>query len=120
MKKVFLAAMLLTPALAWAAPNPTEYALTVHVQASRLVKECDTVLASSKIACASKLHLDVVVEGKRYELNGGLDENLLRTGDYKARLLRDTPPNSYEYRQEYEFLFPDGTKRKFAVIGEMQ
>lgn len=116
MKAVLFAIGLLAPVLVWAAPNPTEYPIAVHVQASHLVNECDSAL--NRVACGKKLHLDVTIEGKKYELDGGIDDRLLHVGDYHAKITQDYVDPGSEYRREYELLFPDGTKRKFSVIGE--
>ena len=117
MKAVFFAIGMLAPALAGAAPNPAEYPIAVHVQASRLVSECDSAL--NHVACGKKLHVNAVIEGKKYELDGGIDDHLLHLGDYHAKITQDYDGGS-EYRREYELLFPDGTKRKFSVIGETE
>lgn len=69
-------------------------------------------------------HLDVVIDGKKFELNStGFSNAALAIGDYKAKLLdqdapsKDNPPKSYEFHQKYEFLFPDGDTRKYVVMG---
>lgn len=124
MKKAFFPILLMVPVLAWPKPKPADYALTVQVQSSRLVLECDKGLGG--LACGRSLYLNVVIDGKKYELDAGGYDYLLRVGDYKAKLLpddssaSDNPPAAYEYRRNYEFLFPDGKTRKFSVVGESQ
>ena len=116
--------MFIVSALAWAKPKPTDYTLTVHVQSSRLVLECDEVLG--RTVCGRSLYLNVVIDGKKYELYGGSNDYLLRLGDYNAKLLpddssaSDNPPPAYLYRGKYEFLFPDGRTHKFSVVGESE
>ena len=65
--------------------------------------------------------LTVLVDGKKYEL---LDTHwrpdLLRVGDYKAKILKDETVRSYEYQRTYEFLMPDGETRQYAVVAEME
>jgi hypothetical protein len=112
MRKVVFAILLALPALALGekAPNPAEYTITVHVQSSRLADEIGLTRAQL---------LKVVIDGKNYQLEsnlGGL--NLLRVGDYKAKVLPDKHTWTYEYELKYEFLFPDGKTREFIVVGE--
>jgi hypothetical protein len=118
MKAVFFAIGLLAPALGGAAPNPAEYPIAVHVQASRLLSECDSAL--NHVVCGKKLHVNVVIEGKKYELDGGIDDRVLHVGDYHAKVTQDYGDAGSEFRREYELLFPDGTKRKFSVVGETE
>jgi len=112
MKKVIFAILLAVPALALGekAPNPADYTIAVHVQSSRLADEIGLTRAQI---------LKVVIDGKKYQLEsnlGGLD--LLRVGDYKAKVLHDKHTRAYEYELKYEFLFPDGKTREFIVVGE--
>jgi hypothetical protein len=96
-------------AVAWAAdPNPAEYSINVHVSASRMVMQA---------APAFSQELDVIIEGKRYELLAFNPNVLLALGDYKAKLVKDEHPNAYDSFQVYEFLFPDKKTRKFTVVG---
>ncbi|MGA9672618.1 MAG: hypothetical protein WBQ94_25605 [Terracidiphilus sp.] len=118
MKELILAIMLLSPALAWAAPKAAEYTVGIHVIASHLVNECDSVLG--RTACGKKLHLNAVIDGKKFELDGGIDDYLLRVGDYKGKMVEDEPQVGGEYLRKYEILLADGTKRKFEVIGETE
>ncbi len=113
MKNLELIFMLLVPVAGWGAAGP---AVTVHVQSSRLVHECDSF--ATRVACGNNLHLKVVVNGRKYELDGGMADQLLRTGDYQAKISGDDAQEGYEYKRKFEFIFPDGTKRKFSVIGE--
>lgn len=108
MKKIALAIVLLASALAWAGaePNPAEYTVNVHV-------------SSSSIATGN-LILDVVIDGKRYELSGYAGGMLLALGDYKAKLVKDEHKTTYGSNQVYEFLFPDKKTRQFAVVGQTE
>jgi hypothetical protein len=45
---------------------------------------------------------------------------LLRTGNYKARMLKDDTKRGYEYNRTYELLFSDGGTRKYRVTGEQE
>jgi hypothetical protein len=65
--------------------------------------------------------LTVLIGEKRYELSAmARKHGLLAPGDYKARLSRDEHKTAFESKQEYEFLFPDKTTRKFFVTGETE
>lgn len=72
MKEFTLAIMLLGPALALATPKTAEYTVDIHATASHLVTECDSPL--SRVACGKKLHLNAVIDGKKLELDGGIDD----------------------------------------------
>jgi hypothetical protein len=109
-------AILLAASAVWASdkekPNPADYSIQIHVQASRLVDICAP-------GCAWVPHLMVIIDGKKYELSDTITRNdLLRVGDYKARILKDE--RTYEYLRTYELLLPDGWPRKFVVVGEFE
>jgi len=114
MRKILFAILILVPALAWAAkpaPNPADYTITVHVQSSRL----NVVQGWSN---PSLHHLTVLIDGKKFELEGGGGLGVLRVGDYKAKIASDETKRPYEYLRVYEFLFADGTTRQYRVVGE--
>ncbi|MGA2671657.1 MAG: hypothetical protein ABSE99_00405 [Terracidiphilus sp.] len=123
MKKLLFAILLLAPALAWAekpAPSPADYTIAVHVQASRLTVDCGDVTNGTSI-CRWTQHLSVLIDGKKYELNSSIkNADLLRVGDYKAKLLKEETKRAYEYMRNYEFLFPDGTTRDYYLAGETE
>ena len=65
--------------------------------------------------------MNVVINGKKYELMSGSIKNLvLALGDYKAKLVQDEHKNAYDSLQVYEFLFADKKTRKFEVVGQME
>jgi hypothetical protein len=127
MKKLLFAILFMTPALdlgATAKPNPAEYTVAVHVYSSGMASICNNTFGSP--GCKLRQHLNVVIDGKKYELNSkNYADAALMTGDYKAKLITgeppdpytDKPPTSYEYHQIYEFLFPDGKTRRYLVVG---
>jgi hypothetical protein len=122
MKNVFLAILLLIPTLVCAEktkPNPSAYTVAVHVQSSRLVLSCGDVTGGSSV-CSWEQHLNVIIDGKKFEIQPGTAKNLLRVGDYKAKIVKDDTPNAYEYQRVYELLFPDGQTRQYSVVGEME
>jgi hypothetical protein len=127
MKKVLFTILFLVPALAWGKPHPEDYPIAVHVQSSRLVMECHSVLAMGRTLCSQSLYLNVLIGPKAFGFKAAGDdyEYVLRPGDYNAKMLTDdpdmdNPPGAYEYRQRYEFLFPDGKTRKFSVVSESE
>lgn len=117
MKKILLAIFLLVPALAGAAkpaPNPADYTVAIHVQASRLADLCAP-------GCVWVQHLTVIIEGKKYELSDTLPRtDLLRTGDYKAKIFKNETERPYEYQRTYELLMSDGGTRRYVVVAEME
>ena len=127
MKKVLITILFLAPAFAWGKPHPEDYPIAVHVQSSRLVMECHSVLAMGRTLCNQSLYLNVKIGQKAFDFKAAGDdyEYVLRPGDYNAKTLtddpdKDNPPGAYEYRQRYEFLFPDGKTRKFSVVSESE
>jgi hypothetical protein len=133
-RKILAAILLFSSGLCWAAkPNPSDYAVTVHVQSSQLVSVCYDVFG--KNYCEIRLHLNVLIDGKKYVLEGKpLVENLdssgvLRIGDYKASLVvayktrlggDDAPVPDYVDRRKYEILLPDGKTHEFQLVGESE
>jgi hypothetical protein len=113
MTRIVIATVLLASALSWAGtdPNPAEYSVNVHVSSSRMV-----IAACCNI---SRQMLSVVIDGKKYELESGVNA-LLALGDYKAKLVRDDHRTAYDSFQTYEFLFPDKKTRKFDVVGQIE
>jgi hypothetical protein len=120
MKKVLVAILFVASTLCWGSPKPADYTVAVHVQSSHQVSECKG--SSSLMRCPIKQHLNAVIDGRKYELNSKDDLDLvLRPGDYKAMLLPDSSPSgAHEYQMEYELLFPDGSTRKYRVVGESE
>jgi len=128
MKKILFAFMLIAPVLGSAEtpkPNAADYTIAAHVQSSQLVTVCHDDLRG-RAACGFKQHLTVVMDGRKLEVNSKDDcFAVLKTGDYKARLLggpQQAPvdsPGAYEtlYARTYEFLFSDGKTRKYTVVG---
>jgi hypothetical protein len=111
MHKLTLAILLLLPIFARAAdPKPADYAITVHVTASRLV-----------LAARGAQDIDVIIDGKKYELQSYLGVgDLLALGDYKAKLVLNDHKTDYDSHQTYEFLFPDQKTRRFDVVGHWE
>jgi hypothetical protein len=67
--------------------------------------------------------LKVEIDGKTYDLGSETLKwyaGVLRTGSYKARMLKQDAKRSYEYNRTYELLFPDGRTRKYQVTAEYE
>jgi hypothetical protein len=120
MKMSLFAILLMVPAMALAdKPNPAAYTITVHVQSSKLVNDCGSTFKGSN--CDSELQMVVLIDGKKYELQDERPNNsVIHVGDYKARIVKEDTSRSYSYTRTYEFLFPDGTTRTYAVVGESE
>jgi hypothetical protein len=117
MKKIAVAFLLLFATFAWAAadPNPAGYTTNVHVSSSRLVVEVPNGVALDYQV------LNVVINGKKYELMSSSVKNvLLALGDYKAKLVQDEHKTAYDSLRVYEFLFADKKTRKFEVVGQTE
>jgi hypothetical protein len=122
MKKVLFAVLFLSSTLAWGKTKPEEYTVIVHVQSSEMVSICNNTLGNPY--CKLRQRLNVIIDGKKYELNSvDYAGAALLTGDYKAKLRsdvssdQDSPSSLYEYHQVYEFLFPNGNTRRYLVAG---
>lgn len=108
MKTMTLVILLLFSALAWAGaePNPADYNINVHV-------------SSSRINGRGLVRLKVVIDGKKYELEG-LDgeSSLLTPGDYKAKTVptKVKETHTYDVFGIYEFFFPDRKTRRYQLV----
>jgi hypothetical protein len=128
MTKLLVLAVFLFPVIGLTAPAPqaADYNLTVHVTHSKLV----SLGGNNWVEFSPRL--SAVINGKKVELfEMKIRSAVLHTGDYKARIVRtgesDTksrmgqqadPTPAYEDAITYEFLLPDGSKRKFILVGE--
>ncbi len=71
-------------------------------------------------------HLDAVIDGKKYALEGDAlfatrnTWGLIACGNYKARLTADLHRADYVSHQTYEILFPDNHTVKFDVTGQLE
>jgi hypothetical protein len=96
--------------------NPADYSTVVHVQGSHLFYLCQT-----PDLCSWWQQLEVTIDGKKYQLQNNVKGyELLRVGDYNAKIKSDETKAAYEYDRSYEFLFSDGKTRVYAVSGEEQ
>ena len=108
MRKIALAILLLS-VHAWAEnPNPADYKVSIHV-------------SSSGIGTTGRQDLNVIIDGKKYELLCDRSTGMvLALGDYKAKLVTDEHKTAYDSVQVYEFLFADKKTRRYEVIGQTE
>ncbi len=113
---VLLVMMMFLPAYAWSASdtNPAEFTVNVHVAASRVAIE---MRIGSDVQYQV---LNVVIDGKKYELKCRSMNGVLALGDYKAKLIKDEHKTAYDSSQVYEFLLPDKKLRQFEVTGQTE
>jgi hypothetical protein len=111
-KRITFAALLFCSTIVFAQPSsPADYTITVHVTASRIRRPINQAGQAGQ-------QIQVVIEGKRYELQG-LSDGVLALGDYKAKL-KEIQRNSYDIYKTYEFLMPDGKTRNFNLTGILE
>src|ERR1700691_6082295 len=109
MKKMALVVLLVGSALASVGTEPNPAAYTINVQ-----------VTSARVNGRGLIRLKVILDGKKYELEGlDAESSLLMPGDYKAR---DLPPkvkdvHPYDVYGTYEFLFPDKKTRRYGLVG---
>jgi hypothetical protein len=106
--------MMCVPAVAQ--KQPVDYPLTVHVKSSNIQARASDTL----------LYLTVVVDGKALELMDPTHYRnfgpywVLPPGDYKARVSAETAKKGDQFTRSYEFLYSDGTREIFTVVGESE
>jgi len=110
MKKVMLFLSLSVASFGTAQTIHDEYNITVHARSSYIVSGNG----------GSSQYLDVVIEGKRFQLAAPDNGYLLALGDYKAKLVKDDHKTPYESIRMFEFQFPDKKTRKFTVTGQSE
>jgi hypothetical protein len=91
-----------------------DFTVPVHVQGSHLI------YMGPSGSGAPSLRVNVLIEGKKYELERRYAGFLLNPGDYKARILKDKAKLPEELDREYDLLMSDGTFEIFQVVGESE
>ena len=112
MKRISLLFLLLAASHCWAGPKPdiSQYSVIVHVSSSLIISTGNST---------AQQQLQVTIDGKKYVLQGGTGAMVLKTGDYRARVVKEAA-NQVEYMRSYEFLFPNGNTRTYFVYGEQE
>lgn len=97
-------------------PSNSVYPLTVHVFSSEVGANCATV--APPFNCGV---LSVTIDGKRYRLEGSrASANVLRTGNYQARIVKDEAVGPAGYVRQYELLFANGKTATYQVVAEFE
>ena len=107
------AILFLCTAFVWAAPNAVDFNINVHLSATRMVRERNSLAHYQK--------LSVIIEGKKCELESIDKPNaLLMLDDYKARVAKTQHWGGHEYDswRVYELLLPDNKTRQFLLVGQ--
>jgi len=115
---LFVSAMALSIS-AYAQKSP-DYAIKVHVSASHIGYFCGVTNGDS--SCKSVQQLNVLIDGAKYELQSEtyFPKGVVGLGDYQAKLVSDEQKPTREFTRTYDLMFPDGSTRKFRVIGQME
>ena len=108
-------------AAAWAspAPDPSQFAVNLHVSKSYL-----EIIPGSPLNSVAQ-RLDVTIDGHHLVLDGRSawarrPDALLPIGDYKARVKREGSEPNGAYWRTYEFLLKDGSTWTGNVIAESE
>lgn len=117
---LFSALLLLMPCSnSYGKSKEVDFSVQVRVQSSHLINRCEG--AVGYIFCRNKQQLDVLIDGRKYQLTSDDDSTaLLRIGDYKARIVSDEPTTPHEYKRVYELLLPPSVTQRYTVTGEME
>lgn len=120
MTKTILALTLLFSLPLFAASPAADYNLTIHVSETRIGTDCGVAVGNS--TCKSVQLLSALVDGAKYELESEtfFPKGIVALGDYKARLIPGQEKPTHELNRSYELMFPDGSTRKFRVIGQVE
>lgn len=105
MKKLAMVVLLFS-ALAWAAPNPADYPLNVHISGSHFGERPSTV------------YLNATIDGKKYILlRVSSFQPLVMPGDYKARVIKSEHKKDYSFSGSFQLLFANGDTETYTVDG---
>ncbi len=108
-----------TPAAAPAVDAVVNVHVSVHVSASHVERCWGT-------GCPDTLYVDVVINGKKYELEGNAygdrklkipRDSVLMPGDYQAKLTKDAQSATGMFFQVYELQLPEGETWEGTVSG---
>lgn len=102
------------------AQKSADYAVKLHISASRIGYDCGVTSGNS--SCKSVQQITAVVDGAKYELESEtfFPKGIVALGDYQAKLVSDEQKPTQEFNRTYDLMFPDGSTRKFRVIGQTE
>jgi hypothetical protein len=99
-----------------------DYPIKIHISGIHIRSHCSELKGPA--VCWDVLYVDSLINDKRLELMGdriwfpNFYLFAVLPGDYKARILKDTPNRSIApLDREYELILPDGTAWRRAVTG---
>jgi|SRR6185437_12049369 len=120
MKMLAALSLLMASLLTYAQPKDSGYTVTIHVSASRIAADCGVFSGDS--SCKTAQQLTVLIDGAKYEIESEtfFPKGIVALGDYKAKLIEDQQKPTHEFSRAYELMFPDGSTRKFRVIGQFK
>jgi hypothetical protein len=118
-KHIFLLGFLLCARSIAQMSGPVDLA-NIHVTASRIDSSCGVFKGVS--SCPGTQEITANIDGKKYELQSAtfFPKGIVALGDYKAVLVDEPTKPTGEFTRTYNLLFPDQSKRKFYVIGQME
>lgn len=98
-----------------------DYSIKVHVTASRIGTDCGSV-TNGNSGCKSVQQISAMVDGVKYEMESEtfFPKGIVALGDYEAKLVDDQQKPTREFSRSYDLMFPDGSTRKFRVIGQTE
>jgi hypothetical protein len=93
---------------------------SIHVTASRIDSDCGVFRGNS--SCKATQEITADIDGKKFELRSEtfFPKGIVALGDYKAVVVDEQTRPTGEFTRTYNLLFPDQSKRKFYVIGQME
>ncbi len=102
------------------AQKNADYPIKVHVAASHIGTDCGVTKGDS--SCKSVQQVTVTIDGAHYELQSEtfFPKGIVALGDYQAKLTDDQQKPTQEFTRTYDLMFPDGSTRKFRVIGQTE
>ena len=126
LRTMFALAVLSLAICASGSAEKPKYPLAVHVVSSDYSISCN-----SNYMCYGLPKLNVTIDGKKYilasenaavvtgiNLQGTYLVNVLKNGNYPARIVKDYAENPAEYHRVIELQVAAGVARRYTVVGE--
>lgn len=104
----------------YAQSKATDYGVKIHVSASHIGYDCG--VANGDSSCRSVQQVSATIDGAKYELESEtfFPKGVVALGDYQAKLVSDEQKPTHEFSRVYDLMFPDGSTRKFRVMGQTE